>query len=61
MTKAVGGYIGRLGETLKEEPKQEWRLTRGGPLCAFQGSGVVTGRGFDHVDSTAFRFLACAL
>lgn len=39
MTKAVGGYIGRLGETLKEEPKQEWRLTRGGLLCAFQGSG----------------------
>lgn len=25
--------MGRLGKTLEEEPKQEWGLTGGSPVC----------------------------
>lgn len=56
--KSGGTLHGKIGETLEEESKQGWGLTGGGSLCAFQGSGMVTGRGFGHVDSTAFRLLA---
>lgn len=56
---------GRLHGEIREDPgggaQAGVGVDWGVPCVPSRAVGVVTGRGFDHMDSTAFRFLACAL